>query len=142
MSGMDEQRETAAELPWLNGWPRLGTSTVLIGMCVHCIGCGRNYGVTTAALTNDWTPPPERPSWPFQHGDCPVCAASDPAGPVHDVRVSDLQPGQEWLLEGAWVRVVNVVVRHPDDRVAVTYEQDGEQATTREHRGFERAAVR
>lgn len=61
---------------------------------------------------------------------------------ITDVRVSDLRQGHEWLLEGAWVRVLDVEVQHPDGRVAVTFEQDDERETTREYRGFERAAVR
>lgn len=130
------------ELPWLNGWPRMGRAAVLVGNATHCIGCGRMYGITTVAIDAKWTPPTLDPAWPFRPGDCPVCAASDPAGPVHDVRISDLRPGQEWLLDGTWVRIVRIVVRHPDDRVAITYELDGEQFTTREHRGAERAAVR
>jgi hypothetical protein len=131
-------------LPWLNGWPRMGLTGVLIGTATHCIGCGRFNGTTTVAFTEDWVPPGELPTWPFTAESCPVCAYVDMhgIGPVHDVRVSELQAGQEWLLGGAWVRVVRAVVRHPDDRVAITYEQDDEQITTREHRGFERAAVR
>lgn len=138
MSGVDE----TAELPWLHGWPRYGLSAAFIAGCIHCIGCGEYRGITSYVIPENWDPPTERPAWPFRPGYCPVCAAEEPAGSVFEIRVSELQRGQQWLLEGAWVRVVNVVVRHPDDRVAVTYEQDGEQFTTREHRGFERAAVR
>ncbi len=58
------------------------------------------------------------------------------------VAVCEIQPGQEWLLEGGWVRVVAVEVKHPDDRVTIVYEQDGEHELTREYRGFEQAAVR
>lgn len=133
---------SAEPLPWLHGWGRLGESAVLIGSGVHCIGCGRFYGATCVAFTEGWTPPGRLPDWPFREGDCPVCLADAPAGAVRDIRMSDLQPGMQWLLEGAWVRVVRVLARGPGDRVAVTYEQDGEQATTREYRGFERAAVR
>jgi hypothetical protein len=61
---------------------------------------------------------------------------------IRDVRVSDIRPGQEWLLDGAWVAVTDVEVKHPDDRVTIEYEHDGERQTTREYRGFERAAVR
>lgn len=131
-----------AELAWLNGWPRAGLKSVRIGTGVHCIGCGRLQGVVGTVIPEGWTPPPEMPAYPFQPGDCPVCADDEPSRSMFDVRVSELQRGQEWLLDGAWVRVTNVVVRHPDDRVAITYEQDGEQVTTREHRGIERAAVR
>ncbi|MGE4164200.1 MAG: hypothetical protein AB7G23_20960 [Vicinamibacterales bacterium] len=65
-----------------------------------------------------------------------------PSGTLSNVAVSEIRPGQEWLLEGGWVRVVEVEVKHPDDRVTIVYEQDGEQEITREYRGFEEAAVR
>lgn len=131
-----------AELAWLHGWPRMGLSEVLIGSAMHCIGCGRLHGIISVVVNTDWTPPSEQPTWPFTPGDCPVCAVGDPPSPVFEIRTSDLRHGQEWLLDGAWVRIVNVVVRHPDDRVAITYEQDGEQVTTREYRGTDRAAIR
>jgi hypothetical protein len=61
---------------------------------------------------------------------------------LRDVRVSEIRPGVEWLLNGGWVLVVDTTMGHPDDRVTVTYEQDGERDTTREYHGYERAAVR
>ena len=131
-----------ADLPWLNGWPRMGLTGVLMGTGVHCVGCGTLHGVTCVVFPEDWSPPGPEPTFPFKRGDCPVCVATDPNNPVVDVAVAEIQPGQEWLLEGAWVRVVRVLARGPAERVSVTYEQDGEQETTREFRGYERAAVR
>lgn len=135
-----------ADLAWLNGWPRMGLTGVLIGTCVHCIGCGELHGVTSVAFTEDWSPPAVDPAYPFRPGDCPVCVGqakySGEVVTIFDVAMSEIQPGQEWLLEGKWVRVVRVLARGPAERVSVTYEQDGEQETTREFRGFERAAVR
>lgn len=131
-----------AEPAWLNGWPRIGLTGVLIGTGVHCVGCGRFHGATSVIFDDDWNPPTDDPAYPFEQDNCPVCRTSEPFSPLFDVRVSDIRRGQEWLLDGAWVRVVNVVVRHPDDRVAITYEQDGEQMNTRKHCGIERAAVR
>lgn len=78
--------------------------------------------------------------WPEMCADLRKAEAA--AGTLSNVAVSEIQPGQEWLLEGAWVRVVEVEVNHPDDRVTIVYEQDGELETTREYRGFEQAAVR
>lgn len=63
-------------------------------------------------------------------------------GPIHDVRVSEIRPGQWWLFDGEWVRVMSVVFLHPDDRVTITCELDGEPFTTREYLGYQRAAVR
>ncbi len=139
---MRDLTQNADRMEWLKGWPRMGPAAVLIGTGVHCLGCGDLRGITSVVIDEHWTPPAELPSWPFRVGDCPVCIAELSTNPVRDVRVSDLRADDEWLLGGAWVRVVNVVVRHPDDRVAITYEQDGETVTTREHRGSERAAVR
>lgn len=68
--------------------------------------------------------------------------AAELSGEIRDVRVSEVQSGDEWLLGGGWVQVVAVELQHPDDRVGITYKMDGEQFTTREFRGFERAAVR
>lgn len=134
-----------SDLPWLNGWYRMGKSAVLMGTMVRCVGCGRSFGITSVVIDDRWTPPTKDPDWPFPEGECPVCADGAPyshSGPVYDVTVSEIRPGQEWLLEGSWVRVVRVLARGPAERVSVTYEQDGEQDTTREYRGYERAAVR
>lgn len=128
-------------MPWLNGWARHDLTTLLMGSGVHCIGCGRLLGVISVVFTADWSPPPE-PAWPFRPMECPVCSNDAPARPVREVRVADIEAGNYWLLEGTWVRVVNVVARDdPGSRVAVTYVMDGEQFTNREYRGNESAAV-
>ncbi len=63
---------------WLHGWPRLnGGSAVLMGTNVLCIGCGRDVGVTTVAITEGWKPPGPTPDWPFDEANCPVCATRE-----------------------------------------------------------------
>lgn len=42
-----------------------------------------------------------------------------------EVRVSEIQPGDLWLLEGGWVVVNAIEVGHPDDRVGIDYINDG-----------------
>lgn len=59
-----------------------------------------------------------------------------------ETKVAEIQPGDQWLLEGAWVTVREVQVGHPDDRVTVQFEQDGEVNTLSEYRGFEVAVVK
>lgn len=61
---------------WLNGWPRLGTS-VLMGTCLYCIGCGRFFGVTTVAFPEDWEAPGPDPVWPFDPADCDLCRSGE-----------------------------------------------------------------
>lgn len=51
----------------------MGTSGVLIGTSVHCVGCGKCRGITTVALTEDWIEPEQLPDWPFKEDSCPVC---------------------------------------------------------------------
>lgn len=63
-------------------------------------------------------------------------------GELVETRVSGIQPGDLWFLEGAWVEVAVVVVKHPDDRVRVTYRQDCEEDVTDQFRGFEVAIVK
>lgn len=60
-----------------------------------------------------------------------------------ETRISEVKPGDEWYFEGAWVNVTEV--KHPDDRVAITYYQDDDpldQSTTSVYRGFEVAIVK
>lgn len=60
---------------WLNGWPRMGDGRgVLIGSGVHCVCCGKCFGVTCVAIPEDWEPPGPTPTWPFGESDCPLCA--------------------------------------------------------------------
>lgn len=62
-----------------------------------------------------------------------------------ETRISDVQPGDQWFFEGAWVAVTEVEVKHPDDRVAITYYQDDDPTeldTTSVYRGFEVAIVK
>jgi hypothetical protein len=40
---------------------------------------------------------------------------------LHEIRVSEIQPGDEWLLDGAWVQVLTVDITHPDDHVGIDY---------------------
>jgi hypothetical protein len=61
---------------------------------------------------------------------------------LHEIRVSEIQPGDEWLLEGAWVLVTAVEFTHPDDRVTVDYVQDSEPGWDSQYRGFEVAVVK
>lgn len=62
---------------WLHGWPR-GKVDVLIGTGVRCVGCGKDYGVTTVAFPEGWEHWIDRrpyPDWPFDEETCPVCWA-------------------------------------------------------------------
>jgi hypothetical protein len=61
---------------------------------------------------------------------------------LHEIRVSEIQPGDEWLLEGAWVQVTAVDMDHPDDRVEVSYVIDSEPGWDSQYRGFEVAVVK
>lgn len=61
------------QLPYLNGWPRLGIDSVLMGTWVRCIGCGGDQGCTTVAFPENWQPPGPDPMWPFSEDACPVC---------------------------------------------------------------------
>jgi len=64
---------------------------------------------------------------------------------LHEIRVSEIQPGDEWLFEAGWVSVTDVEVKHPDDRVGIRYYQDGDesdQSWTYLYRGFEVAVVK
>jgi hypothetical protein len=63
-------------LVWLHGWPRSGTTGILIGTATHCIGCGRFTGTTTIAIDDDyidWAQDRPKPDWPFPEDACPVC---------------------------------------------------------------------
>lgn len=63
---------------WLNGWPRMGITGVLVGTGVHCIGCGALQGVTTVAIEEGWEPPPT-PLWPYEgERRCPICLKARP----------------------------------------------------------------
>ncbi len=60
-----------------------------------------------------------------------------------EIRVSEIQVGDEWFQEGHWVQVEEVHVSHPDDRVGIVYIIDGDTVgSTREYRGFEIAIVK
>ena len=64
---------------------------------------------------------------------------------LHEIRVSEIQPGDEWLFEAGWVSVTEVKVKHPDDRVGIRYYQDGDesdQSWVYLYRGFEVAVVK
>jgi hypothetical protein len=60
---------------WLNGWPRTGDFTVLVGNSSRCIGCGRDRGITSVVIAEDWTPGPE-PVWPLA-SPCRICTGLD-----------------------------------------------------------------
>jgi hypothetical protein len=62
----------SVEVPWLNGWARMGATSALIGADICCIGCGRVQGITTVAIPDNWVAPDE-PVWPFTPEGCPVC---------------------------------------------------------------------
>jgi hypothetical protein len=63
-----------------------------------------------------------------------------------ETRISDVQPGDLWYLEGGWVTVDSTdPAPHPDDRVAITYVVDGdptELGTTSEYYGWDVAIVK
>lgn len=59
---------------WLNGWPRIGETGVLLGTQVACVGCGKDHGTTTVAFDDGTTFPERTPDWPFEEASCPVCA--------------------------------------------------------------------
>lgn len=58
---------------WLNGWRRSG-DTVLIGMMVYCVGCGKEHGLACVVLSEDDVFPEKTPAWPFERDTCPICA--------------------------------------------------------------------
>ena len=58
---------------WLHGWSRLGNSAMLMGTGVHCVGCGKFYGITSVVFDDDWEEPSLEPEWPFDEDSCPVC---------------------------------------------------------------------
>lgn len=62
---------------WLNGWPRVSQTQVLIGTATRCIACGRTQGITCVAIPADWEPPGPTPAWPFTEDDCPVDGCRD-----------------------------------------------------------------
>lgn len=49
---------------WLNGWPRMGSTAVLIGTSVRCVGCGKDHGITTVAFDGETVFPSQEPAWP------------------------------------------------------------------------------
>ena len=57
---------------WLNGWERLD-DVVLIGTMVHCVGCGREQGLTCVAFSEEYEAPEKLPEFPFDEEMCPVC---------------------------------------------------------------------
>ncbi len=59
---------------WLNGWPRIGGASVLLGTQVACVGCGKEQGTTTVAFEEGVVLPEHEPDWPFEEATCPVCA--------------------------------------------------------------------
>lgn len=69
-------------MDWLNGWHRLGDSYVVImGTEVHCIGCGKFFGITSVVIDADWQPPTREPDWPFDVETCPVHDQVEPEWP-------------------------------------------------------------
>lgn len=60
-----------------------------------------------------------------------------------ETRISNIQPGDLWYLEGAWVTVhATDSAPYPDDRVRITYFQDGELNVETGYRGSEIAIVK
>jgi hypothetical protein len=68
------KEKTMAREDWLNGWPRMGETAVLMGTCVQCVGCGKYHGITTVAFDEHTKFPDREPAWPFEEAACPVCA--------------------------------------------------------------------
>jgi len=75
---MDRMQMTEDRERWLHGWPRVGIAGVLIGVGVHCVGCGRSCGVTCVAFGEGYVPPSQLPDWPFHEESCPVCSLMNP----------------------------------------------------------------
>ena len=44
-----------------------------MGSGIHCVGCGRLFGVTCVVVSEDYVYPEKKPDWPFDEDDCPVC---------------------------------------------------------------------
>ena len=66
------------EHDWLNGWPRISATQVMIGAGVHCVACGRCQGVTCVVFDPDCEWPDQRPPvWPFTEQDCPISGCRD-----------------------------------------------------------------
>ena len=67
---------------WLNGWYYNEGATILVGSMVHCVGCGKQYGVTCVVIDASYTFPDKAPEWPFSVDNCPICqlAAKIPWG--------------------------------------------------------------
>lgn len=70
---VERQISASGAEAWLNGWPIISTTSVLMGCEVRCMYCGRSEGTTTVAFPKDWTPPGPEPKWPFSVADCPIC---------------------------------------------------------------------
>ncbi len=63
-------------------------------------------------------------------------------GTLTETRVSELQVGDLWLLDGAWVKVIAIeAAKHPDDRYGIDYEADDDGGYDNP-RGFEVAVVK
>lgn len=62
---------------WLNGWQR-DERFVMTGNLVRCVCCGGIAAAVTVAIEDDWQPPPQLPSFPFEEADCPLCASFGP----------------------------------------------------------------
>lgn len=63
--------------PWMNGWPRLGRTSLLMGTQVRCVGCGRDCGTTSVVAVDNQPESGPEPAWPFGFDDCPVCDRPD-----------------------------------------------------------------
>ncbi len=58
---------------WLNGWFYDGTDTMLVGVMVHCVGCGKEFGMTCVFFPEGWKEPGPVPNWAFNQDKCPIC---------------------------------------------------------------------
>ena len=68
-----KSNSTHEPIAWLNGWPIIGETVVLMGTGMHCIGCGKRHGTTTVAYSGDIKFPDKAPEWPFKEVACPIC---------------------------------------------------------------------
>ena len=61
---------------WLHKWPKINSTTILMGTGIYCIGCGKDRGVISAMIDPD-NIPSKRPEWPFEEKNCPICELED-----------------------------------------------------------------
>lgn len=60
-----------SEITWLNGWPQIDDSTVIVGNATRCVCCGFTFGIYSVAIGPEVETRAE-PTWPFAQDTCPM----------------------------------------------------------------------